>query len=555
MLTRLFIQNFVLIDQADIAFGKGLCVLTGETGAGKSILLDALSLPLGARAESKMVRNGASQATVIVEFDIAGYDSPKAILSDLGLDTDDTLIMRRVLTDDGKSRGFVNDQPVSIAALKQLGDALLEIHGQFDQRGLLNPSTHQSVLDEYGAHEKQVKEVETAFHAWKVSTDALAQFKEQMNALITEMDYLKHVYGELKSLNPVAGEEQQLADKRSAMMNHEKLHQVISDSLGQLSGQYAVSANINAAERILTRTSLGQNNQFSEIIEALQKAEHELQVAVDALEKIRDESVYDAHQLERIEERLFALRGAARKHQVSVDELPGILEVMSTKVKSIDTQDIREKQLAAQVESTRKVFFAAAQQLRAMRQKTATKLQKSVQKELEPLKMASTQFQVVLVELEEKNWNANGIDSITFEASTNKGMAAGALHKIASGGELSRFMLALKVVLAGVKTTPSLIFDEIDTGTGGAVADAIGQRLAALGKAHQVFVVTHLPQVAACGAHHFLVSKSEKNKQTFTRIEELNELQREEEIARMLAGAEITTEARKAAVKLLKAAG
>ena len=554
MLTRLFIQHFVLIEQTDISFERGLCVLTGETGAGKSILLDALSLPLGARAESGWIRKGHKQSTVIAEFDISHVPQASAVLHELGLSPEDNLILRRVLSEDGKTRCFINDQPVSVAALKQVGDTLLEIHGQHEQRGLLNPATHMDLLDTYGELEPQLKAVETAYHAWRASEKALEQYRSNIAALRQQQEYLQHMHKELHSLNPKEGEEQELADRRTQMMQSEKLHQLLHDVLAELQGSKPVMAALSTSERLLSRSSMTKGASFDEVLKHLQVAHIEASEAIDKLETLSRESVYDPLKLEQMEERLFSLRAAARKFQTTVDALPQKLEDVSAKLATLDIGNTQEKQLSEQCEKTEKLYVEVAQKLHEKRKKNAQKMMREVSAELEPLKMSSTQFEISLEELSKEYWNASGITKLAFLVATNKGSASGPLHKIASGGELSRFMLAMKVVLAGVKSTPCLIFDEIDTGTGGAVADAIGKRLAKLGDKHQVFVVTHLPQVAAAASQHYRVSKQVKKTETFTDIVLLSRKEREEEMARMLAGEEITPEARKAALQLMKAA-
>lgn len=556
MLKRLSIQNIVLIEQAELAFEKGLCVLTGETGAGKSILLDALCLPLGLRAEARLVRNGAQQGSVTAEFDIADSDTTRDVLQQLGLETeDDTLILRRNLSTDGKTRCFVNDQPVSVGALKQIGDTLLEIHGQHDQRGLLNTATHRDTLDEYGGLAKPAAETAKAHEQWSQAVKALAAFHESVARARAEQEYLAFMKKELGQLSPRVGEEQELSDARTSMMQGEKLAEIIKDALAELNPPKAVRTSIGAAERIMSRTSLNADNKFAAITEALQRAMEQVDEAESALEKLARDCAYNPQKLEQAEERLFALRAAARKHNTTVDELPALLAQTEEKLSGIEHAGVQEKSLTAAVDASKQTYMQKAQALSELRRKHAKKLEKAVMEELASLKMAGTGFAIALEPLYEANWSAGGMESVRFEAATNKGSAFAPLHKIASGGELSRFMLALKVVLADVKSTPSLIFDEIDTGTGGAVADAIGQRLAALGKDYQVFVVTHLPQVAAKGENHIRITKQERKGHTFTRAEMLAPGERTEELARMLAGAEVTREARQAAERLMQVAG
>lgn len=555
MLTSLAIRNIVLIEQCDLTFAGGLCVLTGETGAGKSILLDSLGLVLGMRAEARLVRHGAAQAGVTAAFDICANHAAKRALAELGLDAEDELIIRRTLTPDGKTKCFINDVAVSVAGLRALGGTLVEVHGQHDGHGLLDAATHRPILDAYGELEKQVAGVNTAHELWQTHLQALQAAEAALEQAAREKDYLEHMQKELGQLSPEPGEEEVLADKRTRMMQGEKLADTLQDTQKELTGGKGAMAMMSAAQRILARSSLGADGRFSEAVDALERACTALGEAEESIEKLIAASQYDPQELERIEERLFALRAAARKYNTSVDGLAQLKAEVDGKLSGLRDQQHTLGGLHKQVEASRAEFMTKAETLRAARAKAVKKLEKAVAGELEGLKMGSTTFAIMLEPLPEERWNAAGMDAVYFVAATNKGSAPAPLHKIASGGELSRFMLAMKVALAKVKSTPTLIFDEIDTGTGGAVADAIGQRLAKLGGTHQVLVVTHLPQVAACGAHHLRVSKTEKKNATFTQVEVLDSSARREELARMLAGAEVTAEARRAAEKLLKVAG
>jgi DNA repair protein RecN (Recombination protein N) len=554
MLTELAIRNIVLIEQCEISLASGLCVLTGETGAGKSILLDALGLALGVRAEARLIRKGKEQASVNATFDISANSDAKAALSELGLEPADELIIRRTLTPDGKTRCFVNDVAVGVAALKALGDTLIEIHGQHDGRGLLDPATHRAMLDAYGELESQAEGVEKAYAEWKICREALAQKEQAIETAAREKDYLLHMQKELAQLDPQTGEEITLADARTLMMQSEKLTETLNDARNELAHGKGAAGMMSAAQRILSRSALNSNNRFSPAIEALERAAAELAEAESALDKLLDASHYNPAKLEQIEERLFAMRGCARKYNVTVEELPALRMEVDAKLSQLQNQQHELAKLQKAVTEAKAHYNKAAEKLSASRIKAAKNLEKAVSSELTSLKMGTTQFKVLIEALPEERWSAGGIDSVQFQAATNKGSALAPLHKIASGGELSRFMLAMKVALAKVKSTPTIIFDEIDTGTGGAVADAIGQRLARLGESHQVLVVTHLPQVAARGHHHLRVLKEEKSGATFTQVEALSAKTRKEELARMLAGAEVTQEARRAAEKLLQAA-
>jgi len=556
MLTQLSIRNIVLIEACEIDLKRGLCVLSGETGAGKSILLDALGLALGGRADSSLVRKGETQGSVCAEFDISANDAAKAALKELDLEDADTLIVRRSIGIDGKTRVQVNDRPVTVTGLKKLGETLVEVHGQHDQRTLQDTGLHRALLDDYGALSAQRKNVTAAFQKWREQTQAMAALKASIEQAAREQEYLQHMQNELKDLAPQPGEEETLANQRTNMMQSEKLFEVLNETIAELNNGKGVITSLRSAQRLLTRSPLTVN--FTAIIEGLEKAAIEAEEASYALEKTGQDATFKPEKLEQIEERLFALKAAGRKYNLPVDELATLYKEVGEKLELIDSQEHRLVALEKEVVKTRTAFADVAAKLSEARKKAAAKLQKSVEQELKPLKMEGTRFRVRIEPLDEAGWSEWGADSISFECATNvtKGsdIPYAPLSKIASGGELSRFMLAMKVALSAVRSTPTIIFDEIDSGTGGAVADAIGARLALLGKSMQVLVVTHLPQVAARGSQHLLVSKREKAKKITTLVEELSPSLREEELARMLSGAAITVEARKAAQKLLEQA-
>ncbi len=545
----------MLIEQCDLPLARGLCVLTGETGAGKSILLDALGLVLGQRAETRLVRHGKDQAQVTAAFDISANPAAIATLETLGLEPSNELLIRRSLTSDGKTKCFVNDVAVGVTALRTLGDTLVEIHGQHDGRGLLDPATHRELLDAYGELQPLATATTRAYSAWQEAAKALADTQHTIDAAAREQEYLQHMQKELAQLAAQPGEESALADARTLMMQSEKLAQTLHDAQGELASGKGAIGMVNTAQRILARSSLNVEGRFTTAIDALERASAELSEAETVIDRLLGMAQYDPVRLEQMEERLFALRAAARKYNVTPEQLPILLEEVSQKLRQYQQQQHTLTALQQTVTQTRQAYQDTAEKLSRMRVKAAKRLEKIVVSELDALKMGATQFKVLLEPLSEDRWSTNGTDNIQFQATTNAGAALAPLHRIASGGELSRFMLAMKVALAAVKSTPSIIFDEIDTGTGGAVADAIGQRLAQLGESHQVLVVTHLPQVAARGHHHLRVLKEEKSGATFTQVETLSTRTRKEELARMLAGAEVTTEARKAAEKLLQAAG
>lgn len=559
MLTRLSIRNIVLIETCDIALENGLCALSGETGAGKTILLDALGLALGARAEASLIRKGETQGTVTAEFDIAANDNAKEVLKELELEVGDALIIRRSVAADGKTRCLVNDQSVTVAALRKLGETLVEVHGQHEQRTLQDMGVHRALLDGYAKLESALGKAAEAYRGWKNEVAALEALKNETAQAAREYEYLQHMRNELKELSPEPGEEEILTDQRNLMMQSEKLFDVLNQAIGELNQGKGVTASLRAAERLLTRSPLTSGESFKPALEALDKAAEQAEEASFALEKIGQEAQFNPEKLEQTEERLFALKAAGRKYNLPVEELPALLKEAEEKIKLIDTQEDRLKELEQKAAAAREKFIAAAAKLTEGRTKAAGKLEKAVEAELKPLKMDGTRFRVGVLPLEENNWSQWGMDAVRFECATNVGKGArdvayAPLSRIASGGELSRFMLALKVALLSVRDASTLIFDEIDAGTGGAVADAIGARLAMLGKSAQVLVVTHLPQVAARGNQHLLVSKKTKAGKVTTAVEALSPAAREEELARMLAGATITAEARKAAQKLLEQA-
>ncbi|MFW0777416.1 MAG: DNA repair protein RecN [Rickettsiales bacterium] len=559
MLSQLSIKNIVLIESAELAFGKGLCVLSGETGAGKSILLDALGLALGARADAGLIRQGEKQGSISAEFDISANESAKAILAELEIEADGELIIRRSLSSDGKTRCLANDQPITVSGLKRLGETLVEIHGQHDQRDLQDASVHRELVDNYGAHNAQKKKVASVYSAWQQDKAAIKKLQDELEKAQRDQDYLQHMRAELRELDPQEGEEEELTTKRATMMQSEKLFEVLNGAISELNQGRGAIATLNAAQRALTRSPLTTTEAYQPIIDGLEKAAIETEEALFALEKAGEEAIYDPAKLEMIEERLFALKAAGRKYNVAVDDLAQLYADTERKLEQINTQDTDLRELKQKEAESKKLFVATAEKLSEMRAKAAAKLEKNVAKELAPLKMEGTKFRVNVEKLDEAQWSSAGMDNVHFECATNVSKGAkevryASLKQIASGGELSRFMLALKVVLSSTRNATTLIFDEIDTGTGGAVADAIGARLAKLGGNAQVLVVTHLPQVAARGSQHLKVSKSEKGKKILTQVDILSAKEREEELARMLAGAKVTAEARKAAQKLLEEA-
>jgi len=556
MLARLSIRDIVLIDRLDIDFAGGLAVLTGETGAGKSILLDALGLAIGARADSALVRHGAAGATVTAEFAAADGHPARALLADQAFAADGNLLLRRQLGADGRSRAFVNDQPVSVQVMKQLGSALVEIHGQHDDRALVDAGTHRTLLDAFGALEDDAAQVDTLWQARRAAQDAADSHRADVERAKRESDWLRHAVDELDKLSPQAGEETTLASRRTIMMQSEKVAEDLRDAHEVIAGANSSVPAFAGVIRRLERRAAQAPTLVEPAVKALDAALTALEETRGHLEQALRTADFDPAELERNEERLFALRAAGRKYNVPVDELAALARKYNGDIALIDAGEERLKALDAAAAKAEADYRAAAGALSKARAKAATALDKAVNGELKPLKLERANFSTE-ISSDPAAGGPNGIDRVEFWVQTNPGTKPGPLMKIASGGELARFLLALKVVLADRGSAPTLVFDEIDTGVGGAVADAIGVRLARLASGVQVLAVTHAPQVAARADRHYVISKDalEKGKRVATRVNEVAEERRREEIARMLAGAEITNEARAAAERLIKAAG
>jgi DNA repair protein RecN (Recombination protein N) len=555
MLLGLSIRDVVLIDKLDLSLKPGLCVLTGETGAGKSILLDALGLALGVRAESGLVRHGAEQAVVSAEFALPQGHKARDLLSRAGIEAPgDSLVLRRVVDSGGRSRAFIDDQPVSIGLLRQAGEALVEIEAQFAQRGLLDPATHRAALDAYGVTAGDLASMGAAWNAWREKLRAQQEAGENLARARAEEEFLRHALKELDELEPKPGEENALAEERALLMNRERLNEGLESALAELAGERGGERALNAASRHLERLKDKAGGRLDAAAAALERASVETREAINEIEGALRDLGQSAHSAETIEERLFALRGLARKHSVPVDGLAALRGEIAAKVAALEDGGDAVKKLEAAAAEARKIYVAAADKVSAQRRKAASSLDAAVTKELKPLKLEKARFATVLTALSETDWGEHGREKVHFEVATNPGAPAGPLAKIASGGELSRFMLALKVVLAETSPVPTLVFDEVDSGIGGAAAAAVGERLHRLGQDLQVLVVTHSPQVAARGSHHWRVEKSQSAQKTMTKIEELSDDARREEIARMLSGASITAEARAAAASLMAGA-
>jgi DNA repair protein RecN (Recombination protein N) len=551
MLTSLTIRDVVLIERLDLAFEPGLCVLTGETGAGKSILLDALGLALGGRADRDLVRPGAAQAVVSAVFAPAAGDPVHALLAEHGIAAEDDLVLRRLLGADGRSRGFVNDQPVGTGLLRQLGALLIEVHGQHEQQGLFDPAVQRGLLDAYGGLEGTVGELRQAHARWRELERQRAAVAAELERTAAEEDYLRHVLAELDALAPKPDEEETLAALRARLMDREKLTAAIGEALALLRDQGGVEGRLGGARRVIERVCERAGDMLEAAVAALDRAGVELAEADAALERAGHELSGGDERLEQVEERLFALRAAGRKHRVAVADLPDLRDATAARLAAIDAGGERLAQAANAAAQARALLDEHCRRLSAARRKAATALGKAVMAELAPLKLDKASFVVRLVPLPDAQWSADGAERIAFEVATNPGQEPGPLAKIASGGELARLMLAIKVVLARVGSVPSLVFDEVDTGIGGATAAAVGERLVRLGRTVQVLVVTHAPQIAARADHHWRVEKMTRGARASVTARALEPESRREEIARMLAGASITDAARAAADSLL----
>ncbi len=543
MLVSLSIRNVVLIEQLTIEFREGLCALTGETGAGKSILLDSLGLALGNRSESGLIRKGANQAVVSAEFSIPPAHPVFNILEEQGLETDTTLVLRRVINADGRSRAFINDQPVSIGLLKTIGETLVEIHGQFETQGLLNPATHRCLLDDYARISNKLPDL---WNQWQAAKQKQENARREAEKARADEEYLRQAIEDLDDLDPKEDEEGYLTSLRERLMRREQIIENLNSAHVALSDG---EGSMNNAVR-----ALGKIGEDAESITALVDSICvELGEAISAVEALSADLEECEHDLQSIDDRLFALKGQARKHNCTIAELPAIRGELVHRLALIERSDDILADLMHATEAARVNYIKEAERLSNERIKAAGKLDKLVGGELPPLKLDKAKFVSSIERKEEQEWGPEGMDRVRFLVATNPGSEPGPLGKIASGGEMARFMLALKVIMAEVGSAQSLIFDEVDSGIGGSTADAVGERLARLAASRQVLVVTHSPQVAARAAHHWIVLKNGQDNVTTNVIHLEESPNRREEIARMLAGSVITDEARAAADKLLEA--
>jgi DNA repair protein RecN (Recombination protein N) len=559
MLVSLSIRDFVLIEKLDLDFarvgGGGLGALTGETGAGKSILIDALGLALGARADSGAVRRGANQASVAASFDLPDSHPARQALIEQALDVEDVLTLRRLIGADGRGRAFVNDQPVSVALLRRLGETLVEIQGQMDQHGLLDMATHRASLDAFAGLEGAAEAVRDAWQAWRAAQQASADAMAAAEAARRDEEFLRHAVKELAALAPRADDEENLTQERQALRAGSALGETLAQALAELEHGRGAVAALRAAHRLVERQADKAAGRLDSAFSALDRALSEATEAQALLEAARESLDVDPSQLEKIEERLFALRAAARKHGVPVAELAALAGKFADQLAALDDGEARLKRLAAQAASARRAYVGAAESLATARRKAAARLDKAVAAELAPLRLDKAKFVTGVSTLAEEEWSENGTERVQFMVATNPGTPPAPIARIASGGELSRFLLALKVCLARVGDAATIVFDEVDSGIGGATAAAVGQRLRRLAKDVQVLVVTHSPQVAALADRQWLIRKTTTRNAASTDVLALDAAGRREEIARMLSGAEVTAEARAAADRLLAAAG
>ncbi|MDR9781758.1 DNA repair protein RecN [Rhizobium redzepovicii] len=557
MLIQLSIRDIVLIERLDLAFETGLSVLTGETGAGKSILLDSLSLALGGRGDGDLVRHGEDRGQVTAVFDVGMDHGARKLLRENGIDDEGDLIFRRQQSADGRTKAYVNDQPVSVQLMRQAGQMLVEIHGQHDDRALVDTNAHRTLLDAFAGLTDEVSEVSRLYRLWRDSERMLKKHREKVEGAAREADYLRSSVEELEKLSPQDGEEDELADRRQKMMKAERIAGDIAEASEFLNGNASPVPHIASLVRRLERKSHEAPGLLEDTVTLLDAALDQLSNAQMEVEAALRKTEYDPRELERVEERLFALRAASRKYSVPVTELPALAVRMIADLADLDAGEERLARLEAEVGLAHENYDTAARSLSDKRHHAGTALATAVMTELPALKLERARFMVEIT-TDAQEALAEGIDVVEFHVQTNPGTRPGSIMKVASGGELSRFLLALKVALADRGSAPTLVFDEIDTGVGGAVADAIGQRLKRLSERVQVLSVTHAPQVAARAATHLLISKgpvAEGSEKIATRVATMEQKDRTEEIARMLAGASVTEEARAAAKRLLAGNG
>ncbi len=552
MLASLSVSNIVLIEELNLDFEPGLTVLTGETGAGKSILLDALGLALGSRANFGLIRQGCQHAQVSAIFNIRRTSPIWKLVDEVCISPEDQLILRRRLRSDGKSSASINDVPVSVGLLRQLGDMLVEIQGQFEGRGLLDTSTHLTLLDRAAGHQQRVSELQQSWMRWTDARAELELAQQEFSKAKAEEEWLRDAVDVLYQLAPQTGEEDRLLIERKRLANVSRIGEGIAQAEDALFGDHGAQNALGTAINAIERAAELSGGPLDETLAALQRAEAEFAEASSLIHAESNNLEAHPQQLEQLDDRLHALRQQARKHNCDIDDLPQTYQILAARLAGIEDQSGQIVLLQDAAEQWQERYQKLAATINDGRRVAAKTLDAAMAAELSPLKLDGASFQTVISQLNESHWGPNGTSMVRFEASTNKGMAPGPIDKIASGGELARFLLALKVVLESSSDPRSLIFDEVDSGVGGAVAAAVGERLARLGQAVQTLVITHSPQVAAKGTHHLRIYKTDSDDSVISGTETLSTAQRTEEIARMLAGETITAEARAAATALLE---
>ena len=553
MLKSLSIRNVVLIDKLDLDFQNGFSVLSGETGAGKSILLDSVGLFLGKRAEIGMIRSGCDKLSVCGNFEIADKKGELAALcAEYDLDFDHEIIVKRTLNQDGKGKIFFNDQPITQKLLKEIGSYLVEIHGQFDNQGLLNPATHLSVLDNYGAYPEKITAMKATFAVYKKAKDERVNAEEKIAKAKADEENLRHWVDEFQKLQPRENEQEELEEKRRQMMNAEKILENLDSAYKALS-QSGVQSALRQAQAAISRVNALLSGKFDNIYTLLDTALVNADEASEEIETASNEVSLNQNELDAVEERLFALKALARKHSTTVEELPLVWRQMEESLQTMERGEENIENLRKLEEAAYKDYVKKATEVSQARLAAALRLDGKIQAELPDLKMEKARFMTQISTKPESQWNETGRDEVCFMVSTNPNTPYGSISKIASGGELARFMLALKVNLAQSSQVETMIFDEVDTGIGGATAQAVGEKLAKLGEQVQVLVVTHSPQVAAQSKYHYKVEKTTVDNVTTTSLRELSAAEKTEEVARMLSGEHITDEARAAAKVLIGA--
>ncbi|MDF1670425.1 MAG: DNA repair protein RecN [Roseovarius sp.] len=547
MLRGLTIRDMLIIDQLELEVQPGLNALTGETGAGKSILLDSLGFVLGWRGRAELVRSGAEQGEVTAWFDLPPGHRARAVLAEAGLPQDDELILRRINSRDGRKTAWVNDRRCSGEVLRQLSETLVELHGQHDDRGLLNPRGHRSLLDVFGGHEAKINATRTAWRSRAAARKALDAAEAALAQMRADEEFLRHAVGEFDALDPQPGEDEALDSRRRLMQGAERMREDVAKAQAAL-GHDGAEGAAGDAMRWLESVAQSAEGHLDPPIAAIGRALVELDEATSGVAQALDVLAFNASELEEVEERLFAIRALARKHETLPDDLAKFCEGLRAKLTALDQGEGNIAELQADLALAEAEYTRAAEALGKARRKSALALDKAMMRELAPLKMERAVFETVFGTAEP---GPEGMDEVTFCVATNPGASSGPLNRIASGGELSRFLLALKVCLTGTDAGVTLIFDEIDRGVGGATADAVGRRLAQLADKGQVLVVTHSPQVAARAGHHWRVEKRVEKGQTLSSLSVLSNQARVDEIARMLSGDTITDAARAAAETLI----